>query len=377
MKMLFWASILISTYGVGQVYVPGEIDGTGNSDVTEQLNTFLQHVSDSSRIIFPHRKIFRVEGTLKVLNKKHVIIDGNDSELVSNTLGNLPAGKKKAGNKKLFRNRFHLTIEHSRDITVKRLKITGANKKGGIGAEAYQPGLEAQHGINIFNSSNVFIDSVHVGNVYGDGVYIGDGAGNRSSDTIVITRSIFHDTGRQGIAMTYCNFVVLDSCKFYTIRRSHIDLETNTNKASVKNVIITNCTFGVSRLNWISGVGAGNTMDIYILKNKLINKPGMVTLGSLRAENFGPYYFIGNSSTTPGGNPLGAIWRLTNVKGGFYAYNNEIVLQKGRDMHLVLSYKSENIDLVNNTVLNGQGDIITKTNNASKKKVSFQEKSGK
>ena len=343
------------------ITVPADIDGTGKKNVTADLNRFFASVPDGSKVVFAQEKIYRIEETLRIKHKTNLIIDGNNCQFVTETIGKERLNSKGRPIKNSQRSRVHLSIENCQMLKIANLKIVGPHKAGGAADSAYVRRLEAQHGVNVYASKNILIDNVDIRYVYGDCIYIGDGKGQFSSDSILIKNSFFGFNGRQGIALTYASAIVIDSCEFSQIRRTHIDLETNNVKASVKDVTISNCTFGISRLNWISAVGGGNTSDIYVVNNTIVNKPPTVTIGTIRFSNFGPFYFRDNTANAVTATGHGAVWRLTNVNG-FYAVENQVVVKGSRKMYLVSMARCTDVYVNNNNVIGGDGQLKVQDN---------------
>ena len=77
-KCLLAAIATVLTLGAGaQIIIPRSIDGTGKTDVTKELNSFISSVPDSSILIFPSNKTYRVEGILRI-TEQHVPVTDDD-----------------------------------------------------------------------------------------------------------------------------------------------------------------------------------------------------------------------------------------------------------------------------------------------------------
>src|SRR4051794_30833598 len=75
---LVLAATVLSAHAAGAIYaIPVLIDGTGTTDVTSQLQSFLNGVPDGSTIELPAGGRYRVEGTLTLQDRHDLTIEGN------------------------------------------------------------------------------------------------------------------------------------------------------------------------------------------------------------------------------------------------------------------------------------------------------------
>lgn len=341
--LLILSILLITSAGTAQDRESFTFDGT-------DLQAFINKIPDNSVVNFPDTEIVYEE--VLVINDKRNIIFVFDGFLLSAETTGTQTTPRKNMRRIWPRNRSHILIENCQNIELRGLKIQGPHQGGGVGVNAYVSKLEAQHGIEILNSDSIKMDELEISNIYGDGIYIG-----KKSNGIIIENSSIHNNGRQGIAITNGENIIIRNNQIFNVRRSHIDLEPNNIRDTVANVVITDNTFGKKRLKWIAAASGKGVVKNITIQDNLMNCPADVRLGNIKnTSRQGPYYFIGNTSTIPYGTKSGEIWRVINVDG-LVARDNEIIAQKNRNMHLLRTTNSRDIKLVDNNVPNGNEGI--------------------
>ena len=235
--------------------VPGSIDSSGATDVTDALQDFLAQVPNGSTIEFPQGGQYRVDGSLGINGKHDLTVDGNGSTVFATTRGE--------------RNRTQWNVVESTRIVFRDLVVKGANPNGGLADDAYQAELEAQHGFNIIGSVGVELDDVTVTDVYGDFVYIGQREGTNFSRKIWVHDSTFARNGRQGIAVTAGREIVLERNTIGDTRRATFDLEPNNTQGGAEDVFILDNTVGQGRLRFVASHGRGSVDAVTISGNRL------------------------------------------------------------------------------------------------------------
>ena len=81
------------------------------------------------------------------------------------------------------------------------LEIQGANPYAGLDDRAYQVPKVGQYGIKLEGVTNVELVRVHVHDVYGDLVLVGNSPDARWSQGVWIHDSVFERSGRQGLTV--------------------------------------------------------------------------------------------------------------------------------------------------------------------------------
>ncbi len=163
------------------------VDSSGNTDVTSSLQAFVDGSPNGSVICFASGGQYRVNGTLKLINRSNITLEGNNATIFQTT--------RSTGKILLIDN-------GGQDITVRNLTIKGANPNPGKWDLTY----EHNHAIHIGGTLRVDLDHLTIKNIGGDALYIMggylSGGGFRFADTIRFHNSVVDGTGRMGLAIT-------------------------------------------------------------------------------------------------------------------------------------------------------------------------------
>jgi hypothetical protein len=326
------------TPGSSVYVIPASIDVTGKTDVTGAINAFLASVPNGATAEFRAGATYRIEGTVEVVDRRGLIIDGKGARFIANEREpDAYATRSSAGVlvKYPWRTRIHWSIEGGSNVVVRNMTIRGANFAGGRSDAAYVEALEAQHGVAVAGAENVLVENVSVSYVFGDFVYIG---GRTVNKVTVIPRNVtvrggtWSNNGRQGIAITDGDGVLVDGIRMTETRRASIDLESNSAASVIRNVTIRNSYFGPGRLLWLAAAGSGGAMENVTLENnRLAGRTGSVRIVPPEGSRRKNFRLIGNVSDFAGGGgdvDIGAfnVWRVD----GFVARGNKIPLQAYR-----------------------------------------------
>jgi hypothetical protein len=293
--------------------VPTSIDPTGAADVTDVLNGFLARVPAGSTVAFPKDARYRVDGTVTLPNRRDVTVEGNRATFFAPTDGSTFAPPRNAGARAGWpRLRQHWKILGGGGITIRDIRVRGANANGGAAAGSYVPALEGQAGIAIQRTSGVLIDSVQVSETYGDGVYITGGAVN-----VTVRNSTFERIGRQGIAIVNGARITVEGNKLRDIARSVFDLEPG-GRAVVQEIHLQGNTVG-SYVNFLlaSGGGGPGVDDIWLERNRVDGGHGVSVFAGVEGRRRAGYHIVGNSGTgaarPPGGTARPGLIQLLNL----------------------------------------------------------------
>ena len=163
------------------------VDSSGNTDVTSSLQAFVDGSPNGSVICFASGGQYRVNGTLKLINRSNITLEGNNATIFQTT--------RSTGKILLIDN-------GGQDITVRNLTIKGANPNPGKWDLTY----EHNHAIHIGGTLRVDLDHLTIKNIGGDALYIMggylSGGGFRFADSIRFHNSVVDGTGRMGLAIT-------------------------------------------------------------------------------------------------------------------------------------------------------------------------------
>ncbi len=243
---------------VGAVGPPGVVLNfpTDGSDVTDLVNTELAAIRSGSTVIIPPGRYYTPR-TIKIVGLQGLTLETEDVFFWSDEK---PAGSTRQHHEDISR---HLDIRESADITINGLNIEGANADGD-----YVAAIEQQHAFAIHNSDRVTLNDCWSSFIFGDGVYVGGGAYGQSTD-IEISRQTVRRNGRQGIALTWVDGVLIDEADIRGSRRSGIDLEPNISAHTVTNVEVKNCRMASRLLAFPSG-GRGQVSNIDLHHNRIV-----------------------------------------------------------------------------------------------------------
>lgn len=243
------------------------IDATGATDVTVPLNVVLASLPFGTVAQFPPGGQYRVEGTLAVVGKDGVTLDGNGSTFFATTNGLLDTTTNPNAN----RTRSQWRYSSCTRLTVKNMTTKGSSPSTGPNG-VYDSTLEAQHAYEIAGCANVLLDHVKASGTWGDLVNIAKGPTNLPSSIITVQDSSFVGCSRQGMSITCADRVTIQRNVIDQSRRSLIDLETNTAADTISFVTIANNTLGDSRFSTVNnGGGSGSSEhDIVVTGNRYI-----------------------------------------------------------------------------------------------------------
>ncbi len=234
--------------------VPSDIAKDCSRDVTVQLNQWIGSVSDGSELQFARRGCYRVDGTILISDRSRLVIDGRGSTFKAVAKGGP--------------NRKHFHLVDDRDITLRNLTVRGVNPDAGASADAYVPEFEQQHAFELRGTQGATLERVRAFDVHGDFVYIGNTENGPSRDTRVV-RSVFERSGRQGIAVTDGEGIVIEGNRIGEVPQAIFDLEPNIDTAGARRVRIADNTTGDAQF-WFSSEGVGyNIGDVTITDNEM------------------------------------------------------------------------------------------------------------
>jgi hypothetical protein len=301
------------------VAVPANIDPTGKTEVTKQLQSLLANAPNGSVIKFPKDARYRVERTLTLRNRRNLTFLGNGSTIFATTRGAF--------------TRSQIYVKRGFNIVFRDLVVRGVHPSGGTNEGAYVEKLETQHGFKFLSTAGAELDHVTVTDVYGDFVYLGrDSQYKKPCRNVWIHDSTFARNGRVGIGLTDALGVVIERNRLDDTRRSVIDLEPNSPTWHVANVHILNNVIGKGRLLFLASHGQGPVDNVVISGNVL--KDHSLTVDVLPPEGERRKNWIvanNHSDTTVNSRPM----RFFGIDGLVVANNTQRV--RGGDPGVVLT----------------------------------------
>lgn len=261
---------------------PASIDATGATDVTDALNQFFAGVPDGDVISLRPGANYRVDGTLELFRRHDIVLDGRGARIFAGTEG--------------ARDRSQLSIDNGSRIVIRNLVIKGANPVGGIDVRAWRPDKAFQHGIRIRGARDVELDRLHVTDAFGDLVSVGRSQDRRWSERIWVHDSYLARNGRQGVAVTAAEDVVIEHNTITQTRRATIDLEPDTPTDGAKNVFILDNDIGPGLLRFVAAHGNGPVDNVVIAYNRLRGRDLAVDVEAPSGTRRSNFYVVGNTS---------------------------------------------------------------------------------
>jgi hypothetical protein len=314
----------------GSVYpVPATIDATGGQDVTAQLNAFFQSVPDGSTITFPAGGRYRAEGTLLLLDRNDLTIEGHGSTFFTTTKGD--------------RDRRHWKLQGGSNLTLRDIVVKGSNPNAGQDEGAWIYDLQGQHGFMLRGVQGALLQRVTVTDTYGDFVYLGkrfDDGSRQWSSHITIVDSRFERSGRQGVTFTGGEDVVFQHNYIAQAARSTFDIEPNTASEGARRVLIAENQIGPGQHLLLSAYGEGGIVsDITLQGNQLhgrqfnliVNAPGRTRRTNINV--------IGNSTDKAYGGGYSASMVFKGVDGAVVR-GNQLLFRVGQHQVVVASRES-------------------------------------
>ena len=189
-------------------YYP-DVDSTGMTDVTAEMNAFLLDVPNGSTIHLVPYGLYRMDDTWAFEMCSSITIEGPMATVATDTTG--------------YKNRSHLRFWFCSDMKVRELRIEGANPEAGTSGP-FLPELAGQHGVEVAACVGIELDRLTITDVYGDFVYLG-WKDKIFSDWVLIHNCVMVRSGRQGIALVGARMVSIEDNVIEESRRAHIDLE--------------------------------------------------------------------------------------------------------------------------------------------------------
>ncbi len=298
--------------------VPTSIPHDYSSDVTTNLQAFLDAVPNGSVIRFPSLAYdplstgYRIEGTLTLSRRSDLTIEGNGAVIRA-----FDALDPAVYNYFYIRSRSQWRTASATNIVFRDLVVYGAHTNGGA-AGTYDEDREAQMAFDITSRSDgVLIDRCAAYNTFGDGIYVGG-----DSRRITIRHSTVARVGRQCIAPCSGSDMLIQSNVLTDSRRGIIDIEPYAANWRVDNIRILDNTLGNSRLLCFPMAGGGQYGAIFIGRNVAVSNNGVPKIAYARDNapgRRGPFIVLDNRFAI-GGSPAAGI-DAKPVDGIFFAGN--------------------------------------------------------
>jgi hypothetical protein len=205
-------------------------------------------VPDNATLRFAPNGCYGQDGTLVLTDRVGLTIDGNGSTFKALT----PGGSHRANWRFLAGS----------NLTVLNMTVRGANPAGGITGTAYQRSVEWQHGYSIDAVQGITFDNVAAFDTYGDllGIQYDERVGALASAparNVTVRNSRFERSGRQGLALSHGEKVVIENNYIGDVNMNGVDIELNEPYELGRDIRVVGNTFGPVRFSIVANVGSG------------------------------------------------------------------------------------------------------------------------
>lgn len=288
--------------------VPASIDATGTSDVTDELQSFIEGVPDGSIVRMAPGGRYRVEGTIFLAGRTDIEWDGAGATIEATEL--------------VDTNRRNISLVESSWIYIHDLTIRGVNPEPGVLDRDHQ----FEHGIWIDGGSDIEIAEVTIENPLGDCVYLGLGDGHLPwAERVTFRDSVCRGAGRNGVAIIGGRDVLIERNTFERIGLHAVDIEPNRTDGrggteEVRPVqgardvaVIENTIVGPIDGYFVAANGWGAIDGLSVIDNVLEGAPLRITVQPLPDSGFirSGVVVRGNRSDAPYETTDGAAMRFT------------------------------------------------------------------
>jgi hypothetical protein len=163
----------------------------------------IARVPDGTTVTFPRAGCYRVDGTVDVVGRHGLTIDGRGTTFV-----------RRVAVPDVFAPQW--LVQGSTDIKLAAVRIEGPKPD----RSGFSPPYEGQPGIAVDNSTRVTIEGTAVTSVWGDFVRV-----SNATDSLRITGNRFVQAGRQGLAVVGGAHIVFERNLVSNTGRFSVDLE--------------------------------------------------------------------------------------------------------------------------------------------------------
>jgi hypothetical protein len=253
-------------------------DASGRTDVTADLQRYIDETPDGSTIRFYDGGRYRLDCTIWVSGRTSLTIDGAGATF--------SAPETPCESQTMWR--FHGGQGH----VIRDMTIEGSHAAPGT----YVPAFEFQAGVETLGTSDIEISDIVLRRLYGDCIHVGHnnqrGGDWEWSSDVAIRRIDCSGTGRQGIAITGARDVLIEHSTFSEQGFIVLDIEPDQPPNGAIGVNFRdNVVFGRVASQFVSIGGTGDVSDVVVERNQVLDGPnhGIWTviepLGGYRRRN--------------------------------------------------------------------------------------------
>lgn len=300
------------------VTVPTTIDSTGATNAGAALQTFINGVPDGSVIVFKAGGIYRLDRGIFLVNRHHLVFDGNGATVRSNGSNTLIASSP-----------FVIDGANS-DIAVRDFTIEGNNPR--TGTDIYDLAGENQQGVAVYGGTRIEISGNTIRKLWGDAIYANEKDTTHTwTDGLWVHHNTISYVGRMAFTMNGVKNAIIERNTVDKTGGAVMDIEPDTSFQGAINVTLRYNTIGVYGMTpqytqWFVACANDNYGPGAVVRNITItgnhvsqgapssantpNAGGLATwFGKTRTANI---VFTNNTTTKAGAGP---VLRFEHVDG--------------------------------------------------------------
>jgi hypothetical protein len=294
----------------------GTVQSTCGNDATAVVQSMIDAAPNNSTVNLSPGACYRVEGTLKILDRVGLTIAGNGATIRATTVG--------TGTATQIQNRAHFFIKGGSNVTVRDLRVQGVNT-----VHRYVAAYAGQHAFSVAGVSNLVLASLTIREVYGDFLTVSPDTYRtwRWSNGVTLSNCTCDFAGRQGVSVTGGEHIVVQDSHLYGFGQSAIDLEPDgltkrladgtPTGGGANDVRILRNTFGgpIAGLFFSSGGYGAEVDNVLIDHNTLRGITLAVSVVGTPTVHRRSYTVMANTSDTKAGGAYGTPIRARYVDG--------------------------------------------------------------
>jgi hypothetical protein len=249
--------------------VPAAIPADCTRDVTKALDDWMATVADGSTLRFGAGACYRVNGTLDLLDRHDLTLDGKGASFVSAVVP--PASPK------IVRQMW--SVMGGSGITIRDMTLRGTNPTADFDVDREWFPL-----IAIAGTQGVVVEAVQGSHSWGDFVSVSpdvrpvrnsNGAHAVMPVNVTVRDSSASVIGRHGISCNGCEHVRIDHNLFTDVAYQVVDLEVEASTWHARDVAVTNNTIaGHVHLSVLANAGIGHDVtNITVSGNTMTGTP--------------------------------------------------------------------------------------------------------
>ena len=223
-----------------------------SSDDGAALQALINSTANGGTVFLESGRVYSVDRTILVANRRALTIDGNGATIRSSTVGD--------------GHRANIRVQNGSGIVLRELVIKGGYTRPGFLDKA----IQWSHGVEILGTARATVANTTVGNVAGDCVYAGLGA--RRARLVRVTNVTCNGTGRNGVSAVAANDLLVSGGSYSNVGHLPFDVEPNPGRVfGVNGAVFENAAVGNYAGPSALSVSGDNQADNVVFRNLAVN----------------------------------------------------------------------------------------------------------